>query len=114
VKATTAFGGGGWSYSFQIDGKTIMPKIAAGLLMYRIKEGVTQVLLAHPGGPYFHNKDDGAWTIPKGEPDDPDEDLLFTAKREFEEETGFVSCNRYYSPEQKLYATFFREAELVC
>ena len=66
-----------------------MPKIAAGLLMYRIKEGVTQVLLAHPGGPYFQNKDDGAWTIPKGEPD-ADEDLLLTAQREFQEETGFA------------------------
>ena len=67
-----------------------MPRIAAGLLMYRIREGVTQVLLAHPGGPYFENKDDGAWTIPKGEPDDLDENLLFTARREFQEETGFV------------------------
>ena len=66
-----------------------MPRISAGLLMFRIKEGVAQVLLAHPGGPYFQNKDDGAWTIPKGEPD-ADEDLLVTAKREFEEETSFV------------------------
>ena len=46
-----------------------------------------QVLLAHPGGPFFVNKDDGAWTIPKGEPD-AGEDLLVTAQREFEEETG--------------------------
>ena len=46
-----------------------------------------EVLLAHPGGPYFVNKDDGAWSIPKGEPE-PDEDLLLTAQREFEEETG--------------------------
>ena len=57
--------------------------------MFRIKEGVTQVLLAHPGGPYFQNKDDGAWTIPKGEPDE-DEDLLLAAQREFEEETGIA------------------------
>ena len=64
-----------------------MPRLSAGLLMYRIKDGVLQVLLAHPGGPYFVNKDDGAWSIPKGEPD-ADEDLLFTAQREFEEETG--------------------------
>src|SRR5271166_3363109 len=64
-----------------------MPRQAAGLLMYRVKDGVLQVLLAHPGGPYFVNKDDGAWSIPKGEPDD-DEDLLVTAQREFEEETG--------------------------
>ena len=55
--------------------------------MYRIKEERIQVLLAHPGGPFFAKKDDGAWTIPKGEPD-ADEDLLLTAQREFEEETG--------------------------
>ena len=55
--------------------------------MYRIRDGAIEVLLAHPGGPYFVNKDDGAWSIPKGEPE-PDEDLLLTAQREFEEETG--------------------------
>ena len=64
-----------------------MPRLSAGLLMYRIKDGAIQVLLAHPGGPYFVNKDDGHWSIPKGEPG-PDEDLLLTAQREFEEETG--------------------------
>ncbi len=55
--------------------------------MYRIQDGAVQVLLAHPGGPFFAKKDDGAWSIPKGEPE-PDEDLLRTALREFEEETG--------------------------
>jgi predicted NUDIX family NTP pyrophosphohydrolase len=55
--------------------------------MYRIKDGASQVLLAHPGGPFFVNKDDGHWSIPKGEPD-ADEDLFVTAQREFEEETG--------------------------
>jgi predicted NUDIX family NTP pyrophosphohydrolase len=64
-----------------------MSRISAGLLMYRIKDGRPEFLLAHPGGPYFANKDDGAWSIPKGEPD-PGEDLLLTAQREFEEETG--------------------------
>ena len=64
-----------------------MPRISAGLLMYRIKNGATEFLLAHPGGPYFVNKDDGTWSIPKGEPD-ADEDLLVTAQREFEEETS--------------------------
>lgn len=64
-----------------------MPRLSAGLLMYRIQDGAMQVLLAHPGGPFFRNKDDGAWSIPKGEPD-ADEDLLLTAQREFEEETG--------------------------
>ncbi|MFW6170003.1 MAG: NUDIX domain-containing protein [Planctomycetota bacterium] len=64
-----------------------MPRLSAGLLMYRIKDGAIQVLLAHPGGPFFVKKDDGAWSIPKGEPD-TQEDLLVTAQREFEEETG--------------------------
>jgi predicted NUDIX family NTP pyrophosphohydrolase len=64
-----------------------MPRVSAGLLMYRIRDGQLQVLLAHPGGPYFTNKDDGAWTIPKGEIE-PGEDLLEAAKREFKEETG--------------------------
>lgn len=64
-----------------------MARISAGLLMYRIQDGAVEVLLAHPGGPFFRNKDDGAWSIPKGEPE-ADEDLLQTAQREFEEETG--------------------------
>ncbi len=62
-------------------------RLSAGLLMYRLMEGAVEVLLAHPGGPYFVNKDDAAWTVPKGEPD-AGEDLLATAQREFEEETG--------------------------
>lgn len=61
--------------------------------MYRIKDGNIEILLAHPGGPYFSKKDDGHWSIPKGEPDE-DEDLLVTAVREFKEETGInVSGN---------------------
>ena len=68
-------------------GWSSMARISAGLLMYRIHDGKLQVLLAHPGGPYFKKKDDGAWSIPKGEIE-PGEDLLEVAKREFEEETG--------------------------
>jgi predicted NUDIX family NTP pyrophosphohydrolase len=64
-----------------------MPRLSAGLLMYRIEDGRIEVLLAHPGGPFFRNKDEGAWSIPKGE-HDGEEDLLVTARREFEEETG--------------------------
>lgn len=66
-----------------------MPRVSAGLLMYRIQDGKLQVLLAHPGGPLFQNKDDGVWTIPKGEIE-PGEDMLEAAKREFEEETGIT------------------------
>ena len=66
-----------------------MSRVSAGLLMYRIDGGNLQVLLAHSGGPFFQNKDEGAWSIPKGEPE-PDEDLLQVAQREFEEETGIL------------------------
>jgi predicted NUDIX family NTP pyrophosphohydrolase len=58
--------------------------------MFRVKDGTLQVLLAHPGGPLFQKKDEGAWTIPKGEPD-TGEDLLLAAQREFSEETGLES-----------------------
>jgi predicted NUDIX family NTP pyrophosphohydrolase len=64
-----------------------MPKISAGILMYRIRGGLLQVLLVHPGGPFWKNKDEGAWSIPKGEVGSG-EDLLACARREFEEETG--------------------------
>lgn len=64
-------------------------KKSAGLLMFRrAAGGGLQVLLAHPGGPYWRNKDDGAWTLPKGEYEDQ-EDPLAAARREFAEETGF-------------------------
>jgi predicted NUDIX family NTP pyrophosphohydrolase len=68
-----------------------MPKRrAAGLVMYRVRVGVVEVLLAHPGGPLFAKKDHGHWTIPKGEHDD-DEDALAAARREFHEETGVTA-----------------------
>jgi predicted NUDIX family NTP pyrophosphohydrolase len=66
-----------------------MPKISAGLLMYRICNDEVQVLLVHPGGPFWRHKDDGVWTIPKGEIN-PGEEALATALREFREETGFA------------------------
>lgn len=62
-------------------------RVSAGLLLYRIRQGDLEVFLVHPGGPYWKNKDEGAWTIPKGECDS-DADLLAEAKREFLEETG--------------------------
>jgi predicted NUDIX family NTP pyrophosphohydrolase len=62
-------------------------RISAGLLMYRFRDGQLEVFLAHPGGPIFRNKDYGHWTIPKGEIQ-PEEELLATARREFEEEVG--------------------------
>ena len=64
-----------------------MAKQSAGILLYRKTSEGLQVFLVHPGGPFFKNKDDGAWSIPKGEYE-VDENPLDTAKREFEEETG--------------------------
>jgi predicted NUDIX family NTP pyrophosphohydrolase len=61
-------------------------KTSAGILLYR-RNRIIEVLLAHPGGPFWKNKDLGAWSIPKGEIDE-NEDPLNAAKREFEEETG--------------------------
>ena len=63
-------------------------RISAGLLMFRRRNDEIEVLLAHPGGPFFVRKDDGVWTIPKGEAA-PGEDLLTRAQIEFEEEVGF-------------------------
>jgi predicted NUDIX family NTP pyrophosphohydrolase len=64
-----------------------MPKQSAGILLYRYKATQLELFLVHPGGPFFKNKDDGAWSIPKGEFLE-DEDPLAAAKREFLEETG--------------------------
>ena len=64
-----------------------MPKQSAGILLYRNKTTTLQIFLVHPGGPFFKNKDEGTWSIPKGEFLD-DEDALAAAKREFLEETG--------------------------
>ena len=64
-----------------------MPKLSAGLLLYRIGDGLVEVLIAHPGGPFWARKDDGAWSIPKGEYT-IDEEPWEAARREFGEELG--------------------------
>ena len=64
-----------------------MPKLSAGLLLYRVGAGGPEVLIGHPGGPFWARKDDGAWSIPKGEYLDG-EDPWAVAQREFEEELG--------------------------
>ena len=61
---------------------------SAGILLYRLRDNRVEVLLAHPGGPFWSGKDEAAWTIPKGLTE-ADEDSLQAAKREFREETGF-------------------------
>ena len=64
-----------------------MKKRSAGILAWRWRDGVPEFFLVHPGGPFWKHKDDGAWSIPKGEID-PGEDPLKAAQREFREETG--------------------------
>jgi len=64
-----------------------MAKTSAGLILYRMQSGKLEVLLVHPGGPFWSKKDEGAWFVPKGELNVGEEPLA-GAKREFEEETG--------------------------
>jgi predicted NUDIX family NTP pyrophosphohydrolase len=66
-----------------------MVRTSAGIVLYRHRAGVLEVLLVHPGGPFWKNRDDGAWSIPKGEIG-AGEDALAAAKRELAEETGVV------------------------
>jgi predicted NUDIX family NTP pyrophosphohydrolase len=93
-----------------------MPQISAGLLMYRRRSGQVQVLLVHPGGPFWKNKDAGAWTIPKGAPIGQ-ENLLDTARREFEEEMGskpggtFIPLGTLKQPSGKVIHAWASEAD---
>jgi predicted NUDIX family NTP pyrophosphohydrolase len=75
-----------------------MPKNSAGLLLFRLcgGEDIVEVLLAHPGGPFWAKKDDGAWSIPKGEFDEG-ESALEAAKREFAEESGITPQGEFLS-----------------
>jgi predicted NUDIX family NTP pyrophosphohydrolase len=82
-------------------------KTSAGILLYRFNAGVLEVLLVHPGGPFWAKKDNGAWSIPKGE-FDPGTEPLEAAKREFVEETGspvegaFIELTPLRQPSGKL------------
>ena len=67
---------------------------SAGLLVYRMREGAVEVFLVHPGGPFWARKDEGAWSVPKGEQME-DEEALVTAQREFAEETGMTVSGPY-------------------
>jgi predicted NUDIX family NTP pyrophosphohydrolase len=71
-----------------------MPEISAGLIMFRRCEGRLEVLLVHPGGPFWKNKDEGAWSIPKGRVE-ASEDPLAAARREFQEETGVTPSGEF-------------------
>ena len=75
-----------------------MPVESAGILVYlKTSPGQLEVMLAHPGGPYFANKDEGSWTIPKGLPE-KNETLIDAAIRELKEETGMIVAKENLSP----------------
>jgi predicted NUDIX family NTP pyrophosphohydrolase len=89
-----------------------MAKRSAGILMYRDSGGELELLLVHPGGPFWAKKDKGAWSIPKGEYDEG-EDPLTVAKREFKEELGspapqgeFVALGELKQPSRKVITAF--------
>ena len=71
-----------------------MPRLSAGILLYRMKNKKPEIFLCHPGGPFYKNKDSGVWTIPKGE-FSSDEEPLAAAKREFREETGKTITGKF-------------------
>lgn len=71
-----------------------MRKVSAGLLLFRRGPSGLEFLLVHPGGPFFRDKDAGAWSLPKGEVG-PGEDPLAAARREFEEETGVAPAGPF-------------------
>jgi predicted NUDIX family NTP pyrophosphohydrolase len=93
-----------------------MPKRSAGILMYRRGAQGLEVLLVHPGGPFWAKKDLGAWSIPKGEYSEPD-DPLATAVREFAEETGkhlrgeFRPLGEITQPGRKIVTAFALEGD---
>jgi predicted NUDIX family NTP pyrophosphohydrolase len=94
-----------------------MAKRSAGILMYRRSTRGVELLLAHPGGPFWAGKDQGAWSIPKGEYDES-EDALIAAKREFAEELGsapparpFLDLGAIKQPSRKLITAFAVEGD---
>ncbi len=96
--------------------ESLMPKRSAGILMYRRGAQGLEVLLVHPGGPFWAKKDLGAWSIPKGEYSEPD-DPLATAVREFAEETGkhlrgeFRPLGEITQPGRKIVTAFALEGD---
>ncbi|MBM3577127.1 MAG: NUDIX domain-containing protein [Alphaproteobacteria bacterium] len=93
-----------------------MTKRSAGILLFRHIHGLAQVLLIHPGGPYWRRKDEGAWSIPKGLFEEGEEPLS-AAKREFLEETGttphgvFIELGEFRQPSGKLLIVWALEGD---
>jgi len=96
-----------------------VPKYSAGVLLYRGVDGVAEVLIGHPGGPFWARKDDGAWSIPKGEYDPAADDPWASARREFAEEVGTdvpdgprIDFDPVKQPSGKVLTVFAVEADL--
>src|ERR1700730_16383188 len=93
-----------------------MTKRSAGVLLFRMSHDGVEVLLAHPGGPFWAGRDKGVWSIPKGEYDET-EDALTAARRELQEETGivisgkFIELGTYKQPSGKLVSAWAIEAD---
>ena len=93
-----------------------MPKLSAGIVLFRSRGVGLEVMLVHPGGPFWSKKDEGAWSIPKGLADEG-EDLLTAAKREFLEETGmqvvgaFLDLGAHKQPSGKTIAAWACEGD---
>jgi predicted NUDIX family NTP pyrophosphohydrolase len=94
-----------------------MAKLSAGLLLFRRIDRQLEVFLVHPGGPFWARKDDGAWSLPKGEYGQ-EEDALLAARREFHEETGisvdgeFLPLGEIKQPGGKLVTAWAMEGEI--
>ncbi|OBJ70712.1 NUDIX domain-containing protein [Mycobacterium sp. 1274756.6] len=95
-----------------------MAALSAALLLHRVRDGHLEVLIAHPGGPFWARRDDGAWSVPKGEYQ-PDEDPWAAAQREFVEEVGLavpdgppVELGVFVQPSRKRITVFAVEADL--
>ena len=90
-----------------------MPRLSAGILFYRLGKAAPQVLLVHPGGPFWAKKDVGAWSIPKGE-HDPDDDPIEVAMREVEEEIGVTLAPSDRDSFIELGSVRHRSGKIVC
>ena len=96
--------------------KSSMPKSSAGIVLFRRRRNGVEVLLVHPGGPFWAKKDDGAWSIPKGETESG-EDPAVAARREFAEETGaavggaLIDLGTFRQPSGKIVSAFASEGD---
>jgi predicted NUDIX family NTP pyrophosphohydrolase len=99
-----------------VDRRWNMAQKSAGILLYRLTGGAPELFLVHPGGPFWANKDDGAWSIPKGLYEDG-EDPFAAARREFQEETGialagtFAALGDFRQPSGKIISAWAVEGD---